>query len=78
MKNDIRTFDNIQNIGNGQGDDFINCSLLDYPYFKKYEKLNAIDLNKEQALDPDPKAIHQINITENLNQTGNTTTAFHY
>ena len=26
----------------------------------------AIDLNKQQALDPDPKAIQQINSTGNL------------
>ena len=28
----------------------------------------AIDLRKQQALDADPKAIRQINFTENLNQ----------
>ena len=29
----------------------------------------AIDVSKEQALDADPKAIQQINITENLDRT---------
>ena len=28
----------------------------------------AIDLSKQQALDANPKAIQQINFTENLNQ----------
>ena len=28
----------------------------------------AIDLSKQQVLDVDPKAIQQINLTENLNQ----------
>ena len=32
----------------------------------------AIDLSKQEALDADPKAIQQINITENLDRAGNT------
>ena len=31
----------------------------------------AIDLNKQQALDADPKAIQQINFTGNLARDGN-------
>ena len=31
----------------------------------------AIDLNKQQALDADPKAIQQINFTANLDRLGN-------
>ena len=38
---------------------------LQYPYFKKYYKLIATDLNKQQKLDADPKTI-QINFTGNL------------
>ena len=33
----------------------------------------AIDLSKQQAFDADPKAIQQINFTENLDQARNTT-----
>ena len=36
----------------------------------------AIDLTKQQALDADPKAIQQINCTENLDRGGNTTMFF--
>ena len=36
----------------------------------------AIDLSKQQALDADPKAIQQINFTENLDQAGNKTMFF--
>ena len=36
----------------------------------------AIDLTKQQALDADPKAIQQINFTENLDRGGNTTMFF--
>ena len=32
----------------------------------------AIDLSKQEALDADPKAIQQINITENVDRAGNT------
>ena len=32
----------------------------------------AIDLSKERALDADPKAIQQINLTANLKREGNT------
>ena len=39
--------------------------MLNYNYFKK-KKIIAIDLSKQQALDSDPKAIHQINFTGNL------------
>ena len=35
----------------------------------------AIDLNKQQALHDDPKAIQQINFTENLARNSNANTA---
>ena len=41
----------------GQGDDYTTGCSLDYPYFKKYCKLIALDLSKQQKLDADPKAI---------------------
>ena len=31
----------------------------------------AVDLRKQQALDPDPKAIQQINFTANLDRAAN-------
>ena len=36
----------------------------------------AIDLSKQQALDPDPRANQQINFTANLDRKGNTTMFF--
>ena len=59
-----------------QGDDYTTSCLLDYVYFKNYYKMAAIDLSKQQALDADPKAIQQINSTENLGRYGSTTTFF--
>ena len=49
-----------------QGDDYTTRCLIDYPNFIKYYKLIAVDLNKQQKLDADPKEIQQINFTENV------------
>ena len=72
VKNDKVTYENIRKITIGQGDDYTTGCLLDYTYFKKYYKMIAIDLSKQQALDADPKAIQQINFTANLDRAGNT------
>ena len=45
--------------------------LLDCLYFVKYYKLIAMDLNKLEALDADPKTIQQINFIINLARDGN-------
>ena len=34
--------------------------------YDKYRKMIAVDSSKQQVLDADPKAIQQINFTENL------------
>ena len=36
----------------------------------------AIDLSKQQALNADPKAVQQINVTGNLDQAANTPMLF--
>ena len=66
VKSSMRTYDNIQKIAKGQGDDYTTGCLLDYNYFNKQYKMIAIDLSKQQALDADQKAIQQINFTGNL------------
>ena len=68
VKNDKVTYENIRKIATGQGDVYTTGCLLDYTYFKKYYKMIAVDLSKQQALDADPKAIQQIDFTENLEQ----------
>ena len=68
VENSFITYDNIQKIATGQGDDYTTCCLLDYNYFNNY--------NKQQALDVDLKGIKQINFTANLDQDGNTTMFF--
>ena len=47
IKNDIKTYENIQKITMGQGDDYTAVCLLDYNYFIKHYKMIAIDLNKQ-------------------------------
>ena len=71
VKNDKITYEN-RKFAIGQGDDYTTGCLLDYTYFKKYYKMIAIGLSKQQALDADPKAIQQINFTANLDRGGNT------
>ena len=64
----MRTYDNIQKIVIGQGDDYVNVCLIDYPDFKNSYVIIPTDLGKQQAPDVDPKAIKQISFTGNLNQ----------
>ena len=72
VKNDKVTYENTRKIAVGQGDDYTTGCLLDYTYFKKYYKMIATDLSKQQALDADLRAIQQINFTANLDEDGNT------
>ena len=72
VKNDKVTYENIRKVATGQGDDYTMGCLLDYIYFKKYYKIIAVDLSKQQALDADTNAIEQINFTANLDRAGNT------
>ena len=76
VKSSVRTFDNIQKIVTGQGDDSTNGCLLDYNYFNNYDKMIAIDLSKQQAIDADLKAIQQINFTASLDWPAGATMFF--
>ena len=49
------TFERLQ----GKGDDYTTRCLLDYPYFKKYYTLIAIDLSKLQKLQSWTKYVRQ-------------------
>ena len=59
VKNNLRTYDNIQNIAIGQEDDYAIGCQLDYNYFNNYYEIIAIDLRKKQELDTDPKGMQQ-------------------
>ena len=73
---DLKTYDNIRKIATSQGDDYTTGHLLDYPCFKNYYKLIAIDLSKQQKLDADPKAIEQSIFTGSLDRAVGSTTLF--
>ena len=72
VKGNKVTYESIRKIATGQGDDYINGCLLDYPFFKETYKMIVIDLSKQQALDDDPRAIQQINFIANLDRADNT------
>ena len=76
IKNNKVTYDNIRKIATGQGDDYTTGYLLDYPYFADTNKMIAVDLSKQHALDADPRAIQQINFTANLDRAINTRVYF--
>ena len=71
VKNDKVAYENVRKITTGQRDDYTTSCLLDYAYFKKYYKMIAVDLSKQQALNADSNAIQQINLTANLDRAGN-------
>ena len=56
-KNDLRTYETIQKIATGQGDDYTIGCLLDDNYFKNCYKMIAIDLIKQQAFDANRRAV---------------------
>ena len=76
IRNNKVTYENIRKIATGQEDDYTTGCLLDYPYFVDTYKMIGVDLNKQQALDADPKAIQQINFTANLDRAENTRVYF--
>ena len=76
LKMILKTYVNIRKIATGQADDYTTGCLLDYPYFNKYHKLIAIDLSKQQKLDTNPKARHQIKFTGNLDRAEGATMFF--
>ena len=72
IKSYVKLYENSRKITIGQDDDCIFSCLLDYPYFEGNQKMNAVDLSKQQAIDADPKVIQQIIFTEHLERAGRT------
>ena len=59
----IKQYNEVRKVSTGYGDDYTTGCLLDYAYFKDNYRLIAVDLNKQKALDADPRAIQQIIFT---------------
>ena len=68
VSSNIWIYDSVRKITTDQWDDYTTVCLLDYNYFKNYNKMIAKDLSKQQALDTDMKAILliEIQLTESL------------
>ena len=60
IESDIEKYRELKKVMIGKGEDYTTGSLLDYNYFNKHYKLVAVDLSKQKELDPDPRAIQQI------------------
>ena len=54
-----------------RNNEYTTGNLLDYDYFKKYYKLIAIDLSKQQALQENEDLIQQINFIGRLTEADN-------
>ena len=54
-----------------RSNEYTTGNLLDYDYFKKYYKLTAIDLSKQQVLQENEDLIQQINFTGKLEEAAN-------
>ena len=51
VRNNLLTYGGIWKIATGQEDDYTTGCLLDYNYFKDYDKMIAVDLSKQQLDD---------------------------
>ena len=60
-----------KNIDISKNDEYTTDNLLDYDYFKKYYKLIAIDLSKQQVLQENEDLIQQINFIGRLDINAN-------
>ena len=54
-----------------RNNEYTTGNLLDYDYFKKFYKLIAIDLSKQQVLQENEDLIQQINFTGKLEEAAN-------
>ena len=54
-----------------RNNEYTTGNLLDYDYFKRYYKLIAIDLSKQQVLQENEDLIQQINFIGRLEQAAN-------
>ena len=54
-----------------RNNEYTTGNLLDYDYFKKYYKLIAIDLSKQQVLQENDDLIQQINFIGRLTEAAN-------
>ena len=69
IKNEEEAYKKIIDIS--KNDEYTTGNLLDYDYFKKYYKLIAIDLSKQEVLQENEDSIQQINFVGRIEETAN-------
>ena len=69
IKTEEETYDKITDIS--RNNKYTTGNLLDDDYFKKYYKLIAIDLSKQQVLKENEDLIQQINFIGRLTEAAN-------
>ena len=60
IDSDIKRYIEIRKATTGLGEDSTVGYLLDYEYIRNHFTLKAVDLNRQKELNPDSKAIQQI------------------
>ena len=69
IKTEEEAYEKIVDIS--RNNEYTTGNLLDYHYFKKYYKLIAIDLSKQQVLQENEDLIQQINFIGKLEEAAN-------
>ena len=69
IKTEEEAYEKIMDIS--RNNEYTTGNLLDYDYFKKYYKLIAIDLTKQQVLQENEDLIQQINFIGKLEEAAN-------
>ena len=69
IKNEEEAYEKIIDIS--RNNEYTTDKLLDYDYFKKYYKLIALDLSKQQVLQENEDLIQQIKFIGRLEQAAN-------
>ena len=69
IKTEEKAYEKIIDIS--RNNEYTTGNLLGYDYFKKYHKLIAIDLSKQQVLEENEYLIQQINFIGRLEEAAN-------
>ena len=69
IKTEEEAYEKIVDIS--RNNEYMTGNLLDYDYFKKYYKLIAIELSKQQVLQENEDLIQQINFIGRLEEAAN-------
>ena len=69
IKNEAEAYEKVIDIS--ENNEYTTCNLLDCDFFKKYYKLIAIDLSKQQVLQENEDLIQQFSFIGRLEEAAN-------